>query len=238
MQKPVPLFAGIFGAFALSVGAMILIPHSQLASLQPQIQWDEGQNAPSDVYPVGRHVAGREVYVSEGCIYCHSQQVRDPQYGPDAERGWGSRRTVARDYIFEDVPLLGGMRLGPDFSSFGWTAKVAQKDGTEKSVGMWRNEHEDDPKKPAVRNEQWIYRHLYNPREIFSDSKCPPYRFLFEQKEIGEKPSPNAVGHNSKHEIVPTLEAEKLAAYLLSLDRSHEVKEAPTVIKPKEAAKK
>ena len=46
MQKPVPLFAGIFGAFALSVGAMILIPHSQLASLQPQIQWDEGMILP------------------------------------------------------------------------------------------------------------------------------------------------------------------------------------------------
>ena len=238
MLKPIPLFTGIFGAFALSCGVMVLIPHSQLASLQPQIQWDEGQNAPSDVYPQQRHMAGREVYVSEGCIYCHSQQVRDPQYGPDAERGWGSRRTVARDYIHEDVPLLGGMRLGPDLSSFGWTAKVAQKDGTEKSVGMWRNEHEDDPKKAAVRNEQWIYQHLYNPRVIFSDSKCPPYRFLFEKKEIGEKLSPNAVGHSAKFEIVPTLEAEKLAAYLLSLDRSHELKEAPTVIKPKEAAKK
>ena len=237
MQKPVPLFAGIFGAFALSVGAMILIPHSQLASLQPQFTWEEGQNAPSDVYPVERTMAGRKVYVSEGCIYCHSQQVRDAQYGPDMERGWGARRTVARDYIQEDVPLLGNQRLGPDFSNFGWTAKVAQKDGTEKSTGMWRNEHENDPKKPAVRNEQWIYRHLFNPREIFSDSKCPPYRFLFERKETGEKPSPNAVARDGKFEVVPTPEAEKLAAYLLSLDRSHELKEAPTVIKPKEAKK-
>ena len=58
------------------------------------------------------------------------------------------------------------------------------------------------------------------------------------QKEIGEKPSPNAVAHDAKFEIVPTLEAEKLAQYLLSLDHSHELKEAPTVIKPKEAAKK
>jgi cytochrome c oxidase cbb3-type subunit 2 len=238
MQKPSTLFTGIFGAFALSVGTMVLIPHSQLASLQPQIQWDEGQNSPSDVYPVKRHMAGRDVYVSEGCFYCHSQQVRDPQYGPDIERGWGSRRTVARDYIHEDVPLLGSVRLGPDFSNYGSFTKVAQKDGTEKSVGIWRNEHEDDTKKPVARNEQWIYKHLYNPRTLFSDSKCPPYRFLFETKEIGEKPSPNAVEYNEKFEVVPTLEAEKLAAYLLSLDRSHELKEAPTLVKPKEAAKK
>jgi cytochrome c oxidase cbb3-type subunit 2 len=153
------------------------------------------------------------------------------------ERGWGARRTVARDYIHEDVPLLGSVRLGPDLANFGWTAKVAQKDGSEKAVGMWRNEHENDTEKPAARNEQWIYQHLYNPRIKFSDSKCPPYRHLFVKKEIGEKPSPNAVEHNSKFEIVPTLEAEKLAAYLISLDRSHELKEAPTLIKPKEAAK-
>jgi len=238
MQNSSTLFTGIFGAFALSCGVMVLIPHSQLASLQPQVQWDEGQNSPADVYPQKRHMAGREVFLSEGCIYCHSQQVRDPQYGPDMERGWGPRRTVARDYIHDDVPLLGSARLGPDLSNFGWTAKVAQKDGTEKSVGMWRNEHEDDTKKPAARNEQWIYQHLYSPRTLFSDSKCPPYRFLFERKEIGEKLSPNAVAHDEKFQYVPTLEAEHLAQYLLSLDRSHEVKEAPTVIKPKEAAKK
>jgi cbb3-type cytochrome oxidase cytochrome c subunit len=133
MEKPSILFTGIFGAFAISVGAMVLIPHSQLASMQPQVTWDEGQNAPSDVYPVKRTMGGRDVYVAEGCFYCHSQQVRDPQYGPDMERGWGSRRTVARDYVHEDAPLLGSVRLGPDFANYGWTTKVAQKDGTEKT---------------------------------------------------------------------------------------------------------
>ena len=87
MHKPGTLFTGIFGAFALSCGVMVLVPHTQLASLQPQVQWDEGQNAPGDVYPQKRSGIGRDVYVSEGCFYCHSQQVRDPQYGPDMERG-------------------------------------------------------------------------------------------------------------------------------------------------------
>ncbi len=237
MQKPSTLFTGIFGAFAISCGAMVLLPHSQLASIQPQVQWDEGQNSPGDVYPRERSLTGRDVYVSEGCFYCHSQQVRNVQYGPDMERGWGSRRTVARDYLYENVPLLGSMRLGPDLANFGWTAKVAQKDGSEKSVGMWRNEHEDDPKKPAARNEQWIYRHLYNPHAIFSDSKCPPYRHLFVTRDIGETVSPNAVEHDATQQVLPTHEAERLAQYLLSLDRTHELKEAPTEIKPKEAKK-
>jgi len=164
MQKPSTLFTGVFAAFAVSCGAMVLLPHTQIGGLQPQVTWDEGQNSPSDVYPQNRHFAGREVYVSYGCFYCHSQQVRDPQYGPDMERGWGVRRTVARDYIHEDVPLIGSMRLGPDFANYG--------------SPTWRNEPENDSKKPAQRNEQWIYRHLFNPRTFVLDSKCPPYRFL------------------------------------------------------------
>ena len=224
MQKPSTLFTGVFGAFVVSCGAMVLIPHSQLGGLQPQVQWDEGQNFPADAYPQNRHFAGRDVYVSQGCFYCHSQQVRDPQYGPDMERGWGVRRTVARDYIHEDAPLLGSLRLGPDFANYG--------------SPTWRNEHENDSKKPAQRNEQWVYRHLFNPRIFVTDSKCPPYRFLFDRKRIGEKPSPNAAAADGDFEYVPTLEAENLAHYLLSLDRSHELKEAPIVIKPKEAAKK
>jgi cytochrome c oxidase cbb3-type subunit 2 len=217
---------------------MVLIPYSQLGGLQPQVQWDEGQNAPADVYPQNRHFAGREVYVSQGCFYCHSQQVRDPQYGPDIERGWGSRRTVARDYIFEDAPLLGSLRLGPDFTNYGWTAKVAEKDGSEKTVGMWRNEPKNDTKKPAERNAQWIYRHLFNPRKFFSDSKCPTYRTLFVRREIGQKPSPDAVAVDGNFEYTPTLEAEHLAQYLLGLDSTHELKEAPSLINPQEATKK
>jgi len=238
MQKPSTLFTGIFGAFTLSCGTMVLIPYSELSSLQPQVQWDEGQNSPADVYPQKRHLAGRDVFVAEGCFYCHSQQVRDPQYGPDMERGWGPRRTVARDYLHEEVPLVGSMRLGPDLANYGWTANVAQKDGSEKAVRMWRNEHDNDPKKPVERDERWIYQHLFTPRTIFSDSKCPPYPFLFQRREIGEKPSPNAVAFDGKYEYTPTSGAEKLAQYLLSLNRSHELKEAPTMIKPPEAAKK
>jgi cytochrome c oxidase cbb3-type subunit 2 len=224
MQKPSTLFTGIFGAFAVSCGAMVLIPHSQIGGLQPQVQWEEGKISPDDVYPQKRNLAGEAVYVEYGCFYCHTQQVRDPQYGPDMERGWGVRRTVARDYIHETVPLLGSTRLGPDFANYG--------------SPTWRNEHENDLKKPAKRDAQWIYRHLFNPKTLISDSKCPPYRSLFERKLIGEKPSPNAAASDGTFEFIPTLEAEHLAKYLLSQDRSHEVKEAPIVIKPKEVAKK
>ena len=228
MEKPSTLFTGIFGAFILSCGAMVLLPNSQIGALQPQVTWDEGQNSPSDEYPVKLenalgHRVGQRTYVENGCFYCHSQQVRDPQYGPDMERGWGIRRTVARDYIHEDVPLLGNSRTGPDLTNFG--------------SATWRNEPAEDTRKPAKRDAAWVFKHLYAPRTIVKDSNCPPYPYLFERKEVGERPSSDAVAVDGNFQIVPTADARNLAAYLLSLDRTHELKEAPTIIKPKEAKK-
>jgi cytochrome c oxidase cbb3-type subunit 2 len=228
MEKQSTLFTGIFGAFIISCGVMVLLPSSQIGALQPQVTWDEGQNSPSDVYPVKLENAlgrrpGQSVYAENGCFYCHTQQVRDPQYGADMERGWGVRRTVARDYIFQSVPLLGSTRLGPDLANFG--------------SGTWRNEHHDDRRAPAKRDAAWIYKHLYSPKSNFPDSNCPPYPYLFERKDVGGQPSPDAVAVEGNHQVVPTADARNLAKYLLSLNSSHELKESPTVIKPKEAKK-
>ena len=147
--------------------------------MQPQFTDDEGKIV--DIYPIenaGIVKAGRAVYASEGCIYCHSQQVRDEQNGTDIERGWGARRTVARDYLFENPPFLGSTRLGPDLANVG-SAK-------------WRNEPEDeDPKyKPAKRDAAWQLLHLYAPRSIVKDSNMPPYRYLFEKRKISGQRRP------------------------------------------------
>lgn len=57
---------------------------------------------------------GREVYVSEGCAYCHTQQVR-----PLAQdRVWG-RPSTAGDYAYSTPELLGFERNGPDLSNIG-----------------------------------------------------------------------------------------------------------------------
>lgn len=243
MEKPSTLFTGIFGAFLLSTGAMVVLPHSQLSSLQPSVgDWDGTTPSPTDVYPVKIEGAlgqrlGQRVYMDNGCFYCHTQQVRDPQYGPDMERGWGSRRTVARDYMFEEVPLLGSLRAGPDFANYGWTGMVKDATGAEVKARLWRNEPEEDPKKPVERNASWIYLHLYHPRVIVNNSSCPPMPGLFEWSDIGAAPSPDAVATEGNRQLMPTAEARNLAQYLLSLNRTHELKEAPTMIKPKEAKK-
>ncbi|MDO8545299.1 MAG: cbb3-type cytochrome c oxidase subunit II [Opitutaceae bacterium] len=59
---------------------------------------------------------GREVYIAEGCIHCHSQFVR-PRSPSDVER-WGPAASL-RDELAANPPLFGNRRLGPDLSRVG-----------------------------------------------------------------------------------------------------------------------
>ena len=57
---------------------------------------------------------GRAVYVSEGCFYCHTQQVR-PLSG---DKPFG-RPSAPGDYVYQTPELLGSERNGPDLSNVG-----------------------------------------------------------------------------------------------------------------------
>ena len=64
----------------------------------------------SRTYATGSiELAGRDLYVSEGCAECHTQSVRP--VGTDVGLGPVS---VAGDYLHETSPLLGNYRYGPD----------------------------------------------------------------------------------------------------------------------------
>ena len=134
--------------------------------------------------------------------------------GPDITRGWGLRRTVAADYLFDTPVMLGSQRVGPDLTNAGLRS-------------------------PDVNR---ILRHLYDPRIDAKDSVMPPYRFLFEKRRIGRYPSPDALRFEEKEtgvappagfEIVPRPEALALAAYLMSLHSDTPLFEAPlTTVAP------
>jgi len=57
---------------------------------------------------------GRALYVRHGCQYCHTQYVRNFDWGLGAERV-----AVAGDYTGETAPQLGSNRNGPDLSQEG-----------------------------------------------------------------------------------------------------------------------
>lgn len=195
------LFAGIFATFALGWLGTVAMPMAQLGSLQPQT--DEEL---ADIYPVnigGVAEQGRQVYVANGCVYCHSQVVRDKHSGADLDRGWGTRRTVARDYIYNQTVQLGTMRNGPDLTNIGVRQLSAE----------------------------WHYQHLYNPRSVSPGSIMPPFRFLFEKRKIVGQRSAEALNLSGADqppqgwEIVPTAEAKSLVGFLRSLDSTHALKE-------------
>ena len=74
MKGIVALFLGIFGTFAFSWAGLILIPNYQIGHLDPQV--DEDGNDPYPAPKSGMADRGRRIYAANGCVYCHSQQVR------------------------------------------------------------------------------------------------------------------------------------------------------------------
>ena len=132
MKGFVPLVLGIFGTFAFSWVGLILIPNLQIGHLDPQSD-EEG----TDIYPMpqsGMAERGRHIYAANGCVYCHSEQLRAEYAAADLDRErdaapeprpkWGQRRSAPRDYIFNRPVLLGKERMGPDLSNIGKAAPV------------------------------------------------------------------------------------------------------------------
>jgi cbb3-type cytochrome oxidase cytochrome c subunit len=127
MKGIVPLFLGIFGTFAFSWAGLVLIPNYQIGHLDPQV--DEDGNDPYPAPKSGMADRGRRLYAANGCVYCHSQQVRADYAGSDIDRKWGVRRSAPRDYLFERPVVLGKMRLGPDLANIGKRAPAEEENG-------------------------------------------------------------------------------------------------------------
>src|SRR5687767_3315976 len=71
----------------------------------------------------GDALEGKKIYISEGCVGCHSQQVRNV----DMDKPFGARPGMAADYANNDrmsiwvntATLMGTERTGPDLTSVG-----------------------------------------------------------------------------------------------------------------------
>ena len=109
MENEPKLVTGAMVTFSLAVVVLVLIPYFQIRDVP----------VPEGLKPyTSAELRGREVYIANGCVYCHTQQPRDSSFGPDAKRGWG-RASVAGDYIYDRPHLMGSMRTGPDLFNIG-----------------------------------------------------------------------------------------------------------------------
>ncbi len=135
-----------------------------------------------------------------------NSETRIVATGPDITRGWGSRLSVAADYLYDQPVQLGSLRAGPDLANIGVRAPDAR----------------------------WQLQHLYAPKSITPGSTMPSFKFLFEVRpKINGEASPEALtlpkefAAEAGYEVVPKPEAKELAAYLLSLKANVPLYEAP-----------
>jgi cytochrome c oxidase cbb3-type subunit II len=205
------LFLGILAAMATSWCGLIFGSQVQLGNLQYTETLE-----PKRIYPVARlglAEQGLQVYRANGCYYCHTQQVRPAGMGGDIERGWGLRRTVARDFLLDQPAMIGFSRIGPDL----------------KNVG------------DRIPDRQWHMVNLFDPQTTVERSVMPPFPFLFEERRIQGEPSPSALQLTGRfapkpgYEVVPTPEARALVAYMLSLRANVPIFEAPYEFEQEEA---
>ena len=119
--KTVSLLAGFFFAtLALFVQGVLpmLEPESNQIKVTKVVRTDLGElkwmeHEATDYSK--SELLGREVYIREGCSYCHSQYVR-PVTGET--RRWGPV-TQAGEYAFDLPHLFSTRRIGPDLSRVG-----------------------------------------------------------------------------------------------------------------------
>jgi len=177
------------GAGVLLVTTMLVVvtPYAQLGTIPPESKLVAYTKA---------QARGRQIYVSLGCMYCHSQQPRDRSFGPDDSRGWG-RAPTAGDYAYDYPHQLGTMRTGPDLFNIG--ARQPSRD--------------------------WHLTHLYQPRAVVAKSLMPSFPFLFVEK-TSAGPSDVVVKGAERwappgRVVVATQDALDLVAYLIGLDHTY-----------------
>ena len=216
MKRSTSILFGLLLVFLSGWLLLVLVPYLQLGRLSPDV--DEITQDQTPAAFSGLAEQGRIVYAANGCIYCHSQEVRSGALTSDIARKLGERRTVARDYLRDRVAYLGVSRLGPDLANFG-----ARPDDDKGANGE---------KKDTA---DWLYSHFYDPETTSPGTNCPPLPFLFDRHKIVGQPSVEAIHVNGpdapiprEEEVVPRADARALAAYLLSLKRtSYKLAEAP-----------
>ena len=117
-------YALVAGFLFLSLAAFVqgvlpmLEPQSRTTKVTKVVRTDLGElkwmeHTASDYTPV--ELRGRQVYIREGCWYCHSQYVR-PVAGET--RRWGPV-TQAGEYAYDLPHLFSTRRIGPDLSRVG-----------------------------------------------------------------------------------------------------------------------
>lgn len=104
-MTPVAVIAGSLLIFIAVVMVVVILPYANTS-----------KTLPSDLFRARTlaEAQGRNLYIENGCVYCHTQSIRAIDWGLGAER-----IAQAGDYVKDYPILLGSQRTGPDLSQQG-----------------------------------------------------------------------------------------------------------------------
>ena len=142
------------GVFAVATTIAILI--GGIVEIVPMYTAGAGPETGDWVTPyTPLEVAGRDIYIREGCYLCHSQWVR-PMRAEVLRYGEWSR---APEYQFDRPFLLGSRRMGPDLHRVG-----------QKYPDAWHYEHMRDPRSTSpgsvMPSYPWLLTATVDPDDI------------------------------------------------------------------------
>lgn len=185
-----------------TIAGLLFLGLTYITVIMPALQ-NQKNNAPlPGTKPLsGDALAGKNIYVAEGCVGCHTQQVRNVEM----DKMFGSRPGIAADYahlkrmsVWKNTStVMGTERTGPDLTNVG--ARQSSRD--------------------------WNLMHLFNPRSVVPQSIMPSYEWMFEVKDsvtttdvVVAMPASFLYGRTGK--VVAKKEALQLFAYLLTLKQT------------------
>jgi len=137
-RKGVVLTVLVLIALAIG-GAVEIIPMLKIESNIPKIA------AVTPYTPL--ELAGRDIYVANGCYNCHSQQIRPLRWETDR---YGEYSKIG-EFVYDHPFQWGSRRTGPDLSRAGWVGSSTYK--------------------TAI----WHYNHFTKPKEINPQTIMPAY---------------------------------------------------------------
>jgi cytochrome c oxidase cbb3-type subunit I/II len=141
--KPV-LFTTLTLVAILIGGVIEMVPTFLIKSNVPTI------SSVKPYTPLELH--GRDIYIREGCVSCHSQLVRPFRSEVERYDPQGGEYSKSGEYVYDHPFLWGSKRTGPDLHRVG---------------GKY--------------SDSWHYNHMLAPDAVSTGSIMPAYPWLFEQ---------------------------------------------------------